>query len=220
MILIKMPVINAKINFHLNKSLAANSRISLFNKQRSILNDAPYDLIMMNILAEVLIEKHQELLSLTRTGSHIILSGFLEEQRSMIEEAYIDNGFKLVSQSQSNEWWFFFVEEILMRAIYIQDIVNIKDFSNDNLLEVIDKKVIHHFYQVLRIKPLEKVKLLDGKGLEALSKVVAVSKSKLVFKLESQVIKKRESPFRFNTRSAKNVYAKAVFEFFSPIRDK
>ena len=69
-----------------------------------IINDAPYDLIIANILAKPLIELAEKMSKITTDDANIILSGILETQAKKVISAYEEFGFLLSEQLNNNEW--------------------------------------------------------------------------------------------------------------------
>lgn len=70
----------------------------------TIKNDAPYDLIVANILAQPLIEIAPQMSKIASSDARIILSGILEEQADKVIAAYSSAGFILEKRLIKNEW--------------------------------------------------------------------------------------------------------------------
>jgi len=67
-------------------------------------NNAPYDLILANILARPLIEMAPSLYSSLKTGGYCILSGFVEEQEDWVIKSHTDMGLKLIKIYKLDNW--------------------------------------------------------------------------------------------------------------------
>jgi len=81
-----MAVAAAKSNVELNG--VADLTKCLQNEQFSCVKEHQFDLIIANILAEVLIEQADFLLSLLSSGGTLLLSGILTEQEQSIKSAF------------------------------------------------------------------------------------------------------------------------------------
>ena len=69
-----------------------------------IKNNAPYDLILSNILARPLIEMAPDLYKTLNQGGYAILSGFVEDQKDWVISAHEQQGLKLIKLYQINDW--------------------------------------------------------------------------------------------------------------------
>ncbi len=67
-------------------------------------NDAPYDLLIANILAAPLIEMAGDLCRAVSPGGYVILSGMLDEQSGRVFEAYKPHGMTMVERFPGDEW--------------------------------------------------------------------------------------------------------------------
>ena len=65
---------------------------------------APYDLIFANILKAPLIALSPDMGKYCAPAGHVILSGILNEQADEVVEAYIAQGFSLVSRESFGDW--------------------------------------------------------------------------------------------------------------------
>ena len=65
---------------------------------------APYDLILMNILAEPLLSLAHDAVSVLAGGGALIMSGMLVWQQDMIIEAYQPLGLELAHRVQLGDW--------------------------------------------------------------------------------------------------------------------
>lgn len=70
-----------------------------------IVNDnAPYDIILSNILARPLIEMAPELYKSLKSGGYCVLSGFVDEQEEWVIKAHQEQGLKLVKIYEIDNW--------------------------------------------------------------------------------------------------------------------
>jgi ribosomal protein L11 methyltransferase len=65
---------------------------------------APFDLVMANIQADVLLGLVPELRARVRPGGHLVLSGLLTEQAEEVAAAYVAAGFARVRRLDEGEW--------------------------------------------------------------------------------------------------------------------
>jgi ribosomal protein L11 methyltransferase len=70
----------------------------------TITQNAPYDLIIMNILAEPLVRLASAAYDHTHTESLLIISGILTAKANAVAEAYQLAGFTLAHQLQLDDW--------------------------------------------------------------------------------------------------------------------
>ena len=70
----------------------------------SVSKQAPYDLIIANILTRPLIAMAPDATRVAAPGARIILSGLLERQIPDVRQAYEKNGFEFLSQKVQNNW--------------------------------------------------------------------------------------------------------------------
>ena len=90
--------VNAEINQLENKSFRL-----LLPEVRSMLNHE-YDLVFANILENILVEEVDPLISHTRNGGHLIVSGLLKHQAPGIIKLYTEKGVKLISHLEKGDW--------------------------------------------------------------------------------------------------------------------
>jgi ribosomal protein L11 methyltransferase len=69
-----------------------------------ITNNAPYDLILFNILAQAAFEHANDAARVMATGALIIISGVLQWQSPAIIEAYAACGLALFGRASSENW--------------------------------------------------------------------------------------------------------------------
>lgn len=70
----------------------------------SVTMNAPYDLVIANILADPLISMAPEIASIAGVGATIILAGLLNSQRDEVVAAYAACGCKLVAADRQGDW--------------------------------------------------------------------------------------------------------------------
>ena len=69
-----------------------------------IVSDAPYDLIIANIVANPLIALAPGISNISADGGHVILSGILLEQADSVVSAYAGNGLSLKDRIDLGNW--------------------------------------------------------------------------------------------------------------------
>ena len=69
-----------------------------------LVNRAPYDLLIANILAGPLIELAGDFASAVMPGGHVLLAGMLETQEHAVRAAYRTAGFRLAARLVNGEW--------------------------------------------------------------------------------------------------------------------
>ena len=67
-------------------------------------HDAPFDIVVANIIRETIVGMFPELARLTRNGGRLILSGLLVEDGPAIEACLIAGGFAQVHKTAMGEW--------------------------------------------------------------------------------------------------------------------
>lgn len=67
-------------------------------------NNAPYDIIIANILARPLIEMAPDLYKNLKTGGYCILSGFIKDQEDWVINTHRDLGLELVKIYELDNW--------------------------------------------------------------------------------------------------------------------
>jgi ribosomal protein L11 methyltransferase len=73
-------------------------------RHRLIEQNAPYPLVIANILAEPLVDLAPDLAKVTIRGGTLILSGLLSWQARRVSAAYINQNFALLRRRPINEW--------------------------------------------------------------------------------------------------------------------
>lgn len=74
---------------------------------RGTLNDVPqeaFDLIFINIIADVILEISKDIQKYTKSGTHIILSGIIKDRKAEVKSKYTDLGFILIDELNMGEW--------------------------------------------------------------------------------------------------------------------
>ncbi len=100
-IAVKIAQENAKINGVEEKMLCFKAE----GFEHQIIKDnAPFDLITANILAQPLIDMASDMSQTTMANGKIILSGILDTQAAKLITAYENVGFMLVERLIKNEW--------------------------------------------------------------------------------------------------------------------
>lgn len=92
---------NAKENLATNQC----SRIRpLMGTLQDLQQEEPYAGILANINRSVLLESAQDLRSMLTTGGPLLMSGLLTEDRDQVTQTYEKAGFRLVWESQQDNW--------------------------------------------------------------------------------------------------------------------
>jgi ribosomal protein L11 methyltransferase len=73
-------------------------------RSEAILRNAPFDLIVANILAGPLMQLAPEMRQHSLPGGDIILSGILDSQARAVKAAYVSNGFAFVTETHREGW--------------------------------------------------------------------------------------------------------------------
>ncbi len=69
-----------------------------------ITSRAPFDLVVANILANLLIELAPAMVQVLQKGGSLILSGILEEQHADVLKAYVKQGLKHIETFHRQGW--------------------------------------------------------------------------------------------------------------------
>lgn len=75
-------------------------------------NNAPYDIILSNILARPLIEMAPDLYKNLKKGGYCVLSGFVGDQEDWVINAHLELGLKLVKIYEIDNWRAALMEKI------------------------------------------------------------------------------------------------------------
>ncbi|MBN1382986.1 MAG: 50S ribosomal protein L11 methyltransferase [Deltaproteobacteria bacterium] len=87
---------NAKIN-------EVQTRIRFINRDVATV-DEPFDLIIANLTANLLVKLHKHLISLLEQDGHLILSGIIEQDKPEIEKHYYTGALELQRIITEKEW--------------------------------------------------------------------------------------------------------------------
>ncbi|NLX65091.1 MAG: 50S ribosomal protein L11 methyltransferase [Clostridiaceae bacterium] len=74
---------------------------------RGTLNDVPeetFDLIFINIIADVILEISRDIKKYAKNGTYIILSGIIKDRKAEVKSKYSDLGFILIDELNMGEW--------------------------------------------------------------------------------------------------------------------
>lgn len=91
-----------------------NKETKKIQVKRGTLNDVPretFDLIFINIIADVIIEVSEELNAYIKSGTNIILSGIIKQRKAEVKKKFIDLGFIIIEELNMGEW-----EAMVLRA--------------------------------------------------------------------------------------------------------
>ena len=99
-------IINTKINCEIN----AVSNFKVFMGELDLFSGKLYDIILANINRNVLLESAGQLYNLLKPGGCLLISGYLPEDKDIIEKNFSQAGFYKHSFSQKGNWlchkWF------------------------------------------------------------------------------------------------------------------
>lgn len=74
-------------------------------------NNAPYDIILSNILARPLIEMAPSLYKYLKTGGYCVLSGFINDQVDWVVNEHIKQGLSLIKKYNIDNWFAVLMEK-------------------------------------------------------------------------------------------------------------
>jgi ribosomal protein L11 methyltransferase len=63
-----------------------------------------FDVIFINIIADIILALCPEVKSYTKPGTKILLSGIIKERKDEVKKAYLDEGFTLAEEMSQGEW--------------------------------------------------------------------------------------------------------------------
>lgn len=72
-----------------------------------------YDVVLANIIARILIDLAEPLVTSTRRGGHLVLAGIIESREAEVVEAFLQRGADVVTRRQSDDW----VSLVLTRGV-------------------------------------------------------------------------------------------------------
>ncbi|NMA65464.1 MAG: 50S ribosomal protein L11 methyltransferase [Clostridiaceae bacterium] len=79
-------------------------RVTLKQGELKDIKKEKYDLIFINIIADIILELTQSVKAYTGTGTRLLLSGIIKTRRDEILEAYTSVGFKLLEEMEQGDW--------------------------------------------------------------------------------------------------------------------
>ena len=100
---------NAKDN-GLDKQIFALESNGFANNK--ILEKAPYQLVLANILARPLVEMAEELANCLEKGGFAILSGFIDDQVAWVQKEYEAQGLKALKVINNENWYAILLEKV------------------------------------------------------------------------------------------------------------
>jgi ribosomal protein L11 methyltransferase len=65
---------------------------------------APYDLIFINIIADIIISLAKSIKDYVKSGTKVILSGIIKERKAEVIKAYSEEGFIMADEMTMGEW--------------------------------------------------------------------------------------------------------------------
>lgn len=97
-----------------SQNVDINREYDKINVMCGVLSDIPkepFDLVFINIIADVIMELSKEIKGYVKKDTIIILSGIIKDRKDDVKKAYLDLGFSLIDQLNMGEW-----EAIVFRA--------------------------------------------------------------------------------------------------------
>ncbi len=91
---------NARQNIQENFS----SGITLYGQDHPDTGEGSFDIILANINRNTLLEAAGELIKLLKPGGHLLLSGFLEEDKPVVEQPFLQGGLTTDSALEADGW--------------------------------------------------------------------------------------------------------------------
>jgi len=89
------------------QNVEKNGESNKVKVMRGTLNDVPekaFDLIFINIIADVILEISRDIKKYVKSGTHIILSGIIKDRKAEVKNKYTDLGFILIEELNMGEW--------------------------------------------------------------------------------------------------------------------
>ena len=89
------------------QNVEKNGESNKVKVMRGTLNDVPekaFDLIFINIIADVILEISRDIKKYVKSGTHIILSGIIKDRKAEVKNKYTDLGFILIDELNMGEW--------------------------------------------------------------------------------------------------------------------
>lgn len=73
-------------------------------RDQNVKDNAPYDMVLANILAQPLMDMAPDLAAVAQSGANVIMSGFTVQQRPYVSKPYLELGFKVMGEHIIDEW--------------------------------------------------------------------------------------------------------------------
>lgn len=89
------------------KNIDINNQTDIIEVKQDVLSNLPkesFDLIFINIIADVILDISKDIKDYTNNGSRIILSGIIKDRKPEVKERYIGLGFSLIDEMSMGEW--------------------------------------------------------------------------------------------------------------------
>ncbi|MGI6123865.1 MAG: 50S ribosomal protein L11 methyltransferase [Acetivibrionales bacterium] len=90
-----------------HQNIENNGEIEKIRVMRGAICDVPketFDLIFINIIADVIIEISKEINAYVKSGTNIILSGIIKERKAEVKSKFLDLGFDFIDELNMGEW--------------------------------------------------------------------------------------------------------------------
>lgn len=84
-----------------------NNEADIIEVRQAVLSDIPeefFDLIFINIIADVIVDISKSIKNYVKAGSRIILSGIIKERKAEVKNTYSELGFFLIDEMSMGEW--------------------------------------------------------------------------------------------------------------------
>jgi ribosomal protein L11 methyltransferase len=91
----------AEINIEKN---GESNRIEVLKGAINHVPERTFDLIFVNIIADIIIEISEHIKKYTHSNTRIILSGIIKNRRKEVIEAYVSKGFTIIEELIMGEW--------------------------------------------------------------------------------------------------------------------
>jgi len=91
----------ARLNVEMN---GESSRIEVRKGELKSISRETFDLIFVNIIADIILEVSADIKYYTKNNTRVILSGIIKSRRDEVIEAYKAQGFTLVEEMTQGEW--------------------------------------------------------------------------------------------------------------------
>lgn len=84
-----------------------NNQTDIIKVKQAVLSDIPkesFDLIFINIIADVILDISKDIKNYLKSGTKIILSGIIKDRKPEVKRAYIELGLSLIDEVSMGEW--------------------------------------------------------------------------------------------------------------------